>query len=41
MLTEGITKPRGGEDKGDHPPITPLRGDDGSLSGGDAFFDVS
>uniref|UniRef100_A0A9J2Q5Q7 DNA topoisomerase n=1 Tax=Ascaris lumbricoides TaxID=6252 RepID=A0A9J2Q5Q7_ASCLU len=33
VLSEGITKPRGGEDKGDHPPITPMRSDDGSLSG--------
>uniref|UniRef100_A0A915PLF3 DNA topoisomerase n=1 Tax=Setaria digitata TaxID=48799 RepID=A0A915PLF3_9BILA len=33
LLSEGITKPRGGEDKGDHPPISPLRGDDGSLTG--------
>uniref|UniRef100_A0A183I4Z2 DNA topoisomerase n=1 Tax=Onchocerca flexuosa TaxID=387005 RepID=A0A183I4Z2_9BILA len=33
LLVEGITKPRNGEDKGDHPPITPLRCNDGSLSG--------
>uniref|UniRef100_A0A182EIJ1 DNA topoisomerase n=2 Tax=Onchocerca ochengi TaxID=42157 RepID=A0A182EIJ1_ONCOC len=33
LLAEGITKPRNGEDKGDHPPITPLRCNDGSLTG--------
>lgn len=33
VLTEGITKPRAGEDKGDHPPITPMRPNDGTLSG--------
>ncbi|VDN02066.1 unnamed protein product [Thelazia callipaeda] len=33
VLLEGITKPIKGEDKGDHPPISPLRGDDGSLTG--------
>ncbi|VDM39558.1 unnamed protein product [Toxocara canis] len=33
VISEGITKPRGGEDKGDHPPITPMRANDGSLSG--------
>ncbi|VDN21950.1 unnamed protein product [Gongylonema pulchrum] len=33
LISEGITKPRAGEDKGDHPPITPLCGDDGSLAG--------
>ncbi|KAI6172120.1 DNA topoisomerase [Aphelenchoides besseyi] len=30
---DGIAKPRNGEDKGDHPPITPMRSSDGSLSG--------
>ncbi|KAL3994763.1 DNA topoisomerase family protein [Acanthocheilonema viteae] len=33
LLSKGITKPRNGEDKGDHPPISPLRANDGSLSG--------
>uniref|UniRef100_A0A914WQU9 DNA topoisomerase n=1 Tax=Plectus sambesii TaxID=2011161 RepID=A0A914WQU9_9BILA len=33
VLAEGITKPRQGDDKGDHPPITPMRADDGQLSG--------
>ncbi|KAK0395748.1 hypothetical protein QR680_001411 [Steinernema hermaphroditum] len=33
VLTAGIKKPKGGEDKGDHPPITPMRANDGRLSG--------
>ncbi|KJH44606.1 DNA topoisomerase [Dictyocaulus viviparus] len=33
VLSHGIQKPRGGEDKGDHPPITPMKSDNGRLSG--------
>uniref|UniRef100_A0A914CBZ5 DNA topoisomerase n=1 Tax=Acrobeloides nanus TaxID=290746 RepID=A0A914CBZ5_9BILA len=33
LLAEGISKPKGGQDVGDHPPITPMKGDDGQLSG--------
>ncbi|CAJ0959868.1 unnamed protein product, partial [Mesorhabditis belari] len=32
ILNEGIKRPRGGDDKGDHPPITPMR-PRGNLSG--------
>ncbi|GMS83825.1 hypothetical protein PENTCL1PPCAC_6000, partial [Pristionchus entomophagus] len=35
VLAEGINKPRGGDDKGDHPPITPMRAG-GSVLGGDS-----
>ncbi|RCN28309.1 hypothetical protein ANCCAN_25948 [Ancylostoma caninum] len=34
VLSEGINKPRSGEDKGDHPPITPMKPNNGQLSGG-------
>ncbi|KAL3095009.1 hypothetical protein niasHS_006360 [Heterodera schachtii] len=33
LLREGIARPRGGTNKGDHPPITPMKAADGSLSG--------
>ncbi|GMS83824.1 hypothetical protein PENTCL1PPCAC_5999, partial [Pristionchus entomophagus] len=33
VLQEGINRPRGGVDKGDHPPITPMRSDGGGLHG--------
>ncbi|KAJ1359352.1 hypothetical protein KIN20_018051 [Parelaphostrongylus tenuis] len=33
ILKCGIQKPRGGEDKGDHPPITPMKPNNGQLSG--------
>ncbi|KHJ94952.1 DNA topoisomerase [Oesophagostomum dentatum] len=33
VLNEGIKKPRGGDDKGDHPPITPMKPNNGQLSG--------
>ncbi|KAI1722746.1 DNA topoisomerase domain-containing protein [Ditylenchus destructor] len=33
ILSEGVSKPKAGEDKGDHPPITPMKADDGYLSG--------
>ncbi|PIO60659.1 DNA topoisomerase, partial [Teladorsagia circumcincta] len=35
VLSEGIRKPKGGEDKGDHPPITPMKPSNGQLSGGE------
>ncbi|KAK5974612.1 DNA topoisomerase, partial [Trichostrongylus colubriformis] len=34
VLNDGIRKPKGGEDKGDHPPITPMKPSNGQLSGG-------
>uniref|UniRef100_A0A0N5B8C4 DNA topoisomerase n=1 Tax=Strongyloides papillosus TaxID=174720 RepID=A0A0N5B8C4_STREA len=33
VLNEGIRRPKRGEDKGDHPPITPMKEDNGKLSG--------
>ncbi|CAB3411068.1 unnamed protein product [Caenorhabditis bovis] len=33
VLAEGIKKPKGGVDKGDHPPITPMKPSNGQLSG--------
>ncbi|KIH48005.1 hypothetical protein ANCDUO_21929, partial [Ancylostoma duodenale] len=33
VLSEGINRPRSGEDKGDHPPITPMKPSNGQLSG--------
>lgn len=33
VIDEGIKRPKRGEDKGDHPPITPMKGDNGKLSG--------
>uniref|UniRef100_A0A915CZ37 DNA topoisomerase n=1 Tax=Ditylenchus dipsaci TaxID=166011 RepID=A0A915CZ37_9BILA len=36
ILSDGIAKPKGGDDKGDHPPITPMKADDGFLSGDNA-----
>ncbi|CAI4230836.1 unnamed protein product [Auanema sp. JU1783] len=33
VLNEGIKKPKGGVDKGDHPPITPMKRNNGQLSG--------
>lgn len=33
LLDRGISKPRKGHDAGDHPPITPMKPDNGSLSG--------
>uniref|UniRef100_A0A7I4Y7E0 DNA topoisomerase n=1 Tax=Haemonchus contortus TaxID=6289 RepID=A0A7I4Y7E0_HAECO len=33
VLNDGIRKPKGGEDKGDHPPITPMKPSNGQLSG--------
>ncbi|CAD5215795.1 unnamed protein product [Bursaphelenchus xylophilus] len=33
VLADGISKPKGGDDKGDHPPITPMKGNDGGISG--------
>lgn len=34
ILSRGIKKPRKGSDAGDHPPITPMKGDnEGRLSG--------
>ncbi|PIO62026.1 DNA topoisomerase [Teladorsagia circumcincta] len=35
VLSDGIRKPKGGEDKGDHPPITPMKPSNGQLSGGE------
>ncbi|KAK6009756.1 hypothetical protein OSTOST_25286, partial [Ostertagia ostertagi] len=35
VLNDGIRKPKGGEDKGDHPPITPMKPSNGQLSGGE------
>jgi hypothetical protein len=37
ILAEGINKPKTGVDKGDHPPITPMKAMDGWLSGGFCF----
>ena len=34
VLSEGLNKPRGGDDKGDHPPITPMRAGGTVLGGG-------
>lgn len=34
LLADGVRRSRKGEDKGDHPPITPMRPDNGLLSGG-------
>ncbi|KAF7637397.1 DNA topoisomerase [Meloidogyne graminicola] len=34
ILQNGISKPRTGVNKGDHPPITPMKAKDGMLSGG-------
>ncbi|GMR36093.1 hypothetical protein PMAYCL1PPCAC_06288, partial [Pristionchus mayeri] len=36
VMQEGINRPRGGVDKGDHPPITPMRSDGGALHGDNA-----
>ncbi|GMT13872.1 hypothetical protein PFISCL1PPCAC_5169, partial [Pristionchus fissidentatus] len=36
VMQEGINRPRGGFDKGDHPPITPMRSDPGALHGDNA-----
>ncbi|KAF8361154.1 hypothetical protein PRIPAC_88077 [Pristionchus pacificus] len=36
VMQEGINRPRGGADKGDHPPITPMRSDGGALHGDNA-----
>uniref|UniRef100_A0A7E4VYT0 DNA topoisomerase n=1 Tax=Panagrellus redivivus TaxID=6233 RepID=A0A7E4VYT0_PANRE len=36
ILADGITKPKAGEDKGDHPPITPMKPNNGYLSGDQA-----
>uniref|UniRef100_A0AC34GZZ7 DNA topoisomerase n=1 Tax=Panagrolaimus sp. ES5 TaxID=591445 RepID=A0AC34GZZ7_9BILA len=33
IMNDGIQKPKGGEDKGDHPPITPMKANSGYLSG--------
>lgn len=33
ILTEGVKRPKSGVDKGDHPPITPMKGNTGSLTG--------
>lgn len=33
VLSEGIKRPKSGVDKGDHPPITPMKPNTGSLSG--------
>ncbi|CAD6196685.1 unnamed protein product [Caenorhabditis auriculariae] len=33
VLADGIKKPKSGVDKGDHPPITPMRASNGQLSG--------
>ncbi|KAK6038381.1 hypothetical protein COOONC_24114 [Cooperia oncophora] len=33
VLNDGIRKPKSGEDKGDHPPITPMKPNNGQLSG--------
>ncbi|CAI2323605.1 unnamed protein product [Caenorhabditis sp. 36 PRJEB53466] len=33
VLSEGIQRPKSGVDKGDHPPITPMKLNTGSLSG--------
>lgn len=38
LLTQGVSRPRGGVDVGDHPPITPCRlGTEDSVGGGDAW----
>ncbi|KAI3414014.1 hypothetical protein GPALN_011480 [Globodera pallida] len=33
LLSDGISKPKGGTNKGDHPPITPMKATDGWISG--------
>lgn len=38
ILSEGVVKPKGGQDKGDHPPITPMKANDGALSGGELQY---
>ena len=37
LLDNGYTKPRGGTDVGDHPPITPMRPATEAQLGGDAW----
>jgi len=37
-MQNGISKPRAGVNKGDHPPITPLKAKDSWLSGGDINY---
>ena len=36
LLNEGISRPKSGVDKGDHPPITPMRPNNGQLTGDSA-----
>ncbi|PAV87722.1 hypothetical protein WR25_03759 [Diploscapter pachys] len=36
ILEQGVQKPKKGEDKGDHPPITPMKPSNGQLSGDSA-----
>uniref|UniRef100_A0A915M5C6 DNA topoisomerase n=1 Tax=Meloidogyne javanica TaxID=6303 RepID=A0A915M5C6_MELJA len=38
IMQNGISKPRAGVNKGDHPPITPLKAKDSWLSGGDINY---
>eukprot|EP01029_Cantina_marsupialis_P016238 TRINITY_DN3614_c0_g1_i1.p1 TRINITY_DN3614_c0_g1~~TRINITY_DN3614_c0_g1_i1.p1 ORF type:complete len:850 (+),score=234.11 TRINITY_DN3614_c0_g1_i1:42-2591(+) len=41
LLAEGVGTPRSGHDAGDHPPITPVRPDDGTVEAGCArLFDM-